>query len=58
MEFMLIDSCEKFNLELGLEKFKDFQPDGRSKKFSYSECEYLDEGYGNDEFYTYIKNVE
>ena len=58
----LIDSCKKFKLELGSEKLKDFQPDVRSKKFSgfltslYFECEYFDEDYKNDEFYTPIKN--
>ena len=58
----LIDSCQKFNWKLGLEKLKDFQPDERSKKFSefltslYSECESFDEDYENDEFYTFIKN--
>jgi hypothetical protein len=58
----LIDSCQKFNWKLGSEKLKDFQPDGRSKKFSgfltslYSECESFDEDYENEGFYTCIKN--
>ena len=58
----LINACEKFNLELGSEKVKNFQLDGRSKKLSgfltglYCECEHFAEDYENDEFYTSIKN--
>ena len=58
----LIDSCKKFNLELGSEKLKDFQPEVRSKKFIgflislYSECEYFNEDYERDKFYISIKN--
>jgi len=58
----LINACEKFKLELGSEKVKDFQPDVRSKKLSgfltglYCECEHFAEDYENDEFYTSIKN--
>ena len=58
----LINGCEKFKLELGSGKVKDFQPDGRSKKLSgfltglYCECEHFAEDYENDEFYTSIKN--
>jgi hypothetical protein len=58
----LINACEKFKLELGSGKVKDFQPDVRSKKLSgfltglYCECEHFAEDYENDEFYTSIKN--
>jgi len=62
----LINTCEKFNLELisSSEKIKDFQPDGRSKKLSgfltdlYCECEYFTEAedYQNEKFYDSIKN--
>ena len=58
----LINTCEKFTLELSSGKVKDFQPDGRSKKLSgfltglYCECEHFAEDYENDEFYTSIKN--
>ena len=61
----LINTCEKFNLELisSSEKIKDFQPDGRLKKLSgfltsiYCECEYFGEAedYQNEEFYNSIK---
>jgi hypothetical protein len=57
----LINTCEKFNLELisSSEKIKNFHPDGRSKKFRgfltylYFECEYFAEAedYQNQEFY-------
>ena len=66
----LINACEKFKLELGSEEFKDFQPDGRSKKLNgfltglFCECEHfadksrrkLREDYENHQFYTSIKN--
>ena len=62
----LINTCEKFNLELvsSSERIKDFQPDGRPKKLSgfltrlYCECEYFYEAedYKNEEFYDSIKN--
>ena len=62
----LINTCEKFNLELisSSEKIKDFQPDERSKKLRgfltalYFECEYCadTDGYQNEEFYDSIKN--
>ena len=58
----LINACEKFKLELGSEKVKNFQLDGRSKKLSgfltgiYCECEYFGEYYENHEFYASIKN--
>lgn len=58
----LIDSCKKFNIDLGSERLKDFQLDLRSTGFGgfltslYSECEYFDEDYENDKFYTSIKN--
>ena len=60
----LINTCKQFKLELisSSEKIKNFQPDERSKKLSgfltglYCECEYFDEDYENDEFYTSIKN--
>jgi len=58
----IINACEKFKLELGSEKVKDFQPDVRSKKLSgfltdlFCECEHFGEDYENNEFYTSIKN--
>ena len=62
----LINTCEKFNLELisSSEKIEDFQLDGRSKNLSgfltglYCECEYFAEAedYQNEELYDSIKN--
>ena len=62
----LINTCEKFNLELisSSEKTKNFQPDGRSKKLSgfltglYCECEHFAEAedYQNEKIYDSIKN--
>jgi hypothetical protein len=58
----LIDSCNKFNIDLGSGRLKDLHLDLRSKKFGgfltslYSECEYFDEDYENEEVYTSIKN--
>lgn len=58
----LIDACDKFILELGSGKVKDFQPDKRAKKLGgfftglYCECEDFDEDYENEEFYTSIQN--
>lgn len=60
----LINTCEKFNLELisSSEKIKDFQSDEKSKKLSgfltglYCECEDFTEAYQNEEFYDSIEN--
>ena len=60
----LINTCEKFNLELisSSEKIKDFQPDGRSKKLSgflsglFCYCDDFMEDYENDEFSNAMQN--
>jgi hypothetical protein len=65
LRFKLRRTFEKFTLELisDSEKIKTFQPDERSKNFSDfltvidCKCEYFDEDYENDEFYTSIKNM-
>jgi len=58
----LRNACEKFMLELGSGKVKDFQPDVRSKKLSgfltglYCECDNFEEDYKKPEFYDSIKD--
>lgn len=34
LRWKLINSCKKFNIDLGSERLKDFQPDVRGKKLS------------------------
>jgi len=57
----LINTCEKFMLELSSGKVKDFQPDPRSKGFGSlisflrAECDNFQEDYANPEFYDSIK---
>jgi len=58
----LRNACEKFQLDLGSGKIKDFQPDERSKKLSgfltgfFCEYDHFMEDYETEEFYTSIKN--